>query len=585
MRFGPICTARQAGRSRIIACLLAVLVTGSVRGNESGKPGEVIPAKSMMAEESSIHLSGAGEVALHAIVESGELSDLRWPGFQNYRVEMSEFYASFPENLPWAHNSEPSPQALQIIQALKHAETKGLRPEDYDGPRWDERIQKLRQAGLEQESDLIRFDVALTVCTMRYISDLHNGRINPRLFHFDLDIGRHKFDLSEFLASKLVDAQDMRAALASVEPPFPAYRRTIAALNRYLELARQDDGQLLPVPPKVVKPGDPYAGTDGLAKRLRLLGDFPVNEESSFHGSIYQGNLVSAVKHFQERHGLDASGRIDTPTFKQLNTSLSRRVVQLELTLDRWRWLPHQFEKPPIVVNIPEFRLYAADEVYKAALTKKVVIGKAYQHKTPVFASEIKTVIFRPYWNVPFSIQKAEIVPKIKRDPSFLVANSYEIADRSGKVVSDGAVTAEIMESLQSGKLYVRQKPGPDNSLGLVKFEFPNPYDVFMHGTPAEQLFLRPRRDFSHGCIRVEDPAILAAWILSDMPEWTLEKIRDAMNGDQTIRVAITTPIPILILYGTAVVRENGEVQFFNDIYKYDADLERALSKDYPNLK
>jgi murein L,D-transpeptidase YcbB/YkuD len=533
------------------------------------------------ADSGHQQVTSAGVATLHALLDSGTLPQLRWPGFQNYQPEVKTFYSAFNDTLPWLRNSEPTPQALAIIQALEGAETKGLRPEDYDGPRWDERIEILRQKGPTTEPDLIRFDVALTVSAMRYISDLHIGRINPRLFHFGLDIDQKQFDLSGFLQLELVDAKDVNVVLGTVEPPFPAYHRTIDALNRYLELARRDDGDILPMPAKVVKPGDSYSGVALLAKRLQLVGDLSTQDEVSSTSLIYQGNLVTAVKHFQERHGLDSIGRIDTQTFKQLNTPLSRRVVQLQLTLDRWRWLPHQFERPPIVVNIPEFRVHADNEDYKWVLSMKVVVGKAYQHKTPVFANQIKSVIFRPYWNVPLSIQRAEILPHIEKNPSYLAENSYEIVDRSGHVVSEGAVTDELKDSLRSGKLAVRQRPGPDNALGLVKFEFPNPYDVYMHGTPAEQLFSRSRRDFSHGCIRVEDPVALAAWVLRDLPEWTVENIRSAMSGNETIRVNLKNPIPVLILYGTAVVKEDGEVQFFDDIYGYDADLERALNRDY----
>ncbi len=529
------------------------------------------------------HLTRAGTSRLRALLETADLPDLRWPGFQNYQEEVKEFYRAFNDTLPWIQDSEPTPQALAIIQSLKAAETKGLRPADYDGPMWDERIEALQQARSAPESDLLRFDVTLTVSTMRYVSDLHIGRVNPRLFHFGLDIDRKQFDLSEFLRLELVDAKDVSEVMETIEPPFPAYHRTIDALNRYLELARQDEGEPLPVPAKVVKPGDSYPGMALLAKRLRLVGDLSAQDEGSATGLIYQGGVVNAVRHFQERHGLDPSGRIDVQTFKQLNTPLSRRVVQLQLTLDRWRWLPHQFERPPIVVNIPEFRLHADNEDYQWALSMKVVVGRAYRHKTPVFANQIKSVIFRPYWNVPLSIQRAEILPHIEKNPSYLLENSYEIVDRSGHVVSEGAVTDELKNSLRSGQLAVRQRPGPDNALGLVKFEFPNPYDVYMHGTPAEQLFSRSRRDFSHGCIRVEDPVALAAWILRDKPEWTPEAIRNTMNGDETIQVDIKDPIPVLILYGTAVVKEDGEIQFFDDIYGYDAALERVLNEDYPN--
>ena len=242
--------------------------------------------------------------------------------------------------------------------------------------------------------------------------------------------------------------------------------------------------------------------------------------------------------------------------------------------------------RPPIIVNIPEFRLYAANEengvalsMNEVALSMKVVVGKAYRHKTPVFVSQMKSVIFRPYWNVPLGIQQDELLPHIEKDPSYLSENSYEVVDSSRKIITDGAVNDEIMEELRSGTLAIRQRPGFQNALGLVKFEFPNQFDIYMHGTPATQLFSRSRRDFSHGCIRVEDPVSLAAWVLRDEPEWTVEKIRTAMNGDETVRVNLEKPIPVLILYGTAIVTENGEVRFFDDIYEYDAELERALAK------
>jgi murein L,D-transpeptidase YcbB/YkuD len=212
----------------------------------------------------------------------------------------------------------------------------------------------------------------------------------------------------------------------------------------------------------------------------------------------------------------------------------------------------------------------------------KVVVGKAYRHQTPVFAREIRSVIFRPYWDVPSSILRAEVIPHLEKNPFYLAENSYEIVDKKGKVVSEGTLSHEIEEQLRSGALAVRQKPGPENALGLVKFEIPSRYDVYLHGTPATALFSRSRRDFSHGCIRVEDPVSLAAWVLRDKPGWTTDKIRTAMSGDKTIQVKLDKPIPVMILYSTAVVMEDGEVRFFDDIYGHDAALERALAKGYP---
>jgi murein L,D-transpeptidase YcbB/YkuD len=180
------------------------------------------------------------------------------------------------------------------------------------------------------------------------------------------------------------------------------------------------------------------------------------------------------------------------------------------------------------------------------------------------------------------SIQFAEMVPKISRDPNYLADHGFEVTTRDGTVVADDAVSDDVLSKLRSGSLAIRQKPGPKNALGLVKFIFPNRYDVYLHSTPEPALFLKARRDFSHGCIRVQDPVGLAAWVLRDKPGWTEDKIRAVMNGDQTLEVPLDRPIPVLILYTTAVVEPDGEVHFFRDIYGYDSAIDKALAKGYP---
>jgi L,D-transpeptidase YcbB len=532
--------------------------------------------------ETEQRLTPEGQTELRAFIEQGRLPDLNWPDFSHYRTEVAEFYDAFNGTLPWIRSNQPTPQARAIIKLLENAEIKGLRPDDYDAARWEGRLTDFAKPAAPPGSDLIRFDLALTVSTMRYVSDLHFGRVNPNLFHFKFDIGPGKLDLSQFIQQQIVNAADVKAVMDTVDPPFPTYRRTLAALSTYLDLARKDDGQPLPIPRKTVEPGDPYPGVPRLTRLLLLLGDLPEKETVPASETTYSGALVEAVKHFQGRHGLLPDGRLGVRTLRALNIPLSQRVTQLELTLERWRWMPHQFRVPPIVVNIPEFRLRAVDEKYRWALSMGVVVGRAYRHKTPVFASTIRSVTFRPYWNVPVEIQKKELVPLFEKDPGYLAQHSYEVVDNRGNVITDSTVSVEVMEQLRSGRLSVRQKPGPDNALGLVRFDFPNPYDVYMHGTPATELFLRPRRDFSHGCIRVEDPVALTEWVLRSNPDWGPDEIRAAMDGSETIRVEVAQPIPVLIVYGTVVVMENGDVHFFDDIYGYDAELERALATHHP---
>jgi len=191
-------------------------------------------------------------------------------------------------------------------------------------------------------------------------------------------------------------------------------------------------------------------------------------------------------------------------------------------------------------------------------------------------------VVLRPYWEVPYSITRAETVPHILRDPGYLAKENMEVVDSGQNVVSAGTVSGEVLDQLRAGKLFVRQQPGPKNSLGLVKFVFPNSYNVYMHDTPSTELFAKSRRDFSHGCIRLERPADLAAWVLRDNPGWTPQRIQAAMNGATTQQVNLAHPIPVLIVYATVVVPEDGLVHFYDDIYGHDAALEKALAKGYP---
>jgi murein L,D-transpeptidase YcbB/YkuD len=528
-------------------------------------------------------LSLQGETALRAIVDAGSLEDLRWPDFTDYRPAVRKFYELNGYDLAWVNSNGASDQALSLTGNLQHADSKGLQPEEYDGSRWGERLENLRGAITAPEMARVRFDVALTVSAMRYASDLHLGRVNPRHFNFGLDIEQKRCDLAEFLY-RVAEAQDVNSVLQEMEPPFEAYRRTQRALERYIRLAREHDEESLPPVQKVIKPGDHYPDAPRLARLLRELGDLP-NEATVPDVPIYQGILVDAVRRFQRRHGLQEDGWITQHTISELNVPLSQRVQQLQLTLERWRWIPHQFSQPPVVVNIPEFKLRVLDEKNNPAFIMNIVVGKAYQHRTPVFAKAMTYVVFRPYWDVPSSITRAELLPQIERDRRYLSIHDYEVVGLNGQVLNEEAISDDVLQQLRSGGLRIRQRPGINNALGLVKFVFPNEQDVYLHSTPMQELFSKPRRDFSHGCIRVEHAEELAEWVLRTKPGWTIDRIRATMNGEQTIRVDLDKPIPVLIVYGTAIVLPNGEVHFYDDIYGYDAELERTLSKGYPYPK
>jgi murein L,D-transpeptidase YcbB/YkuD len=529
------------------------------------------------------HLSPDGQATLRAIIQSGKLSELRWPDFSDYDKHVQKFYESYANSLPWVREMQPTAQARELISLLLKAEQEGLAAEDYDGPRWSDRLAKLKPSAPQpSEADAVRFDVALTVCVMRYTSDLRIGKVNPKHFEFGFDIETKKYNLPEFLKENVVDASDVAGVMAKVEPPYPGYQRTIQALHSYLEFAKEFDGNQLPAIQKPIAPGESYPGVPKLTRLLRLVGDLPADASVPADGTVYQAPLVEAVKNFQRRHGRAPDGRITTQTLADLNVPLTSRVRQMQLTLERWRWLPIGLHSAPIVANIPEFRLRAYDENYKSTLSMNVVVGKAYNHNTPVFSDTIQYVVFRPYWSVPNSIAKAEFLPKIAGDPDYLAKKGFEVVNGRQEVVTSGTVTSDMLAQLRAGKLFIRQTPGAKNSLGLVKFIFPNSYNVYMHDTPAQEFFAKSRRDFSHGCIRLEKPADLAAWVLRDNPGWNMDRVRAAMDGSPNQQVNLAHPIPVLIVYGTVVVTEDGVVHFYDDIYGHDAALEKVLAKGYP---
>ncbi len=519
--------------------------------------------------------------ALHGIVDAGRNADLHWPDFTSYKSEVAKLYESNGYSLLWIQSGRVRQQGLAVIEILQNADAKGLDPEDYDGSRWQARLLKLGQTPSEQ--DLVSFDTALTVSTMRYIRAVHCGRVSPKEFKFQLDMGGQQLPLADFIKTQVVNASDPAAEIQKLEPPFLGYRKLLALLPVYERYANQVEGEKLPTVTKTVRPGQPYAGVVRLGRFLQTIGDIPAAVQLNPNASIYDGALVEGVKHYQDRHGESPTGNLDPRTINELNTPPQVRIRQIKLTLERWRWIPHSFPQPPVVVNLPEYRVRAMNPDGTVAFYKNVIIGKAYGHKSPIFEKEIQYVVFRPYWDVTPSIQRNEIVPHIQKDPNYIGKHNFEVVTPQGEVITDNQVSPEVLEGIKTLHLMVRQKPGETNSLGLVKIIFPNPENVYLHGTDAPELFSQDVRDFSHGCIRVEKPADLVAWVLRNNPGWDLERVKAAMNGEKNnLQVNLVTRIPVLIVYGSATVNEENQIRFFDDIYGYDAELDKALAAGYP---
>ena len=370
----------------------------------------------------------------------------------------------------------------------------------------------------------------------RYLHDLHLGRVRARDLGFGVTVPVQDGALVAQALQDGIAAGRLASAVERLTPPLAQYRQLREMLARYRRLA-----------------SGPAPGT--LKEQLVAFGDLAaeadVNDE--------------AVKRFQARHGLEADGVIGRATTAALAVPPARRVRQIELAMERLRWLPQRSGRPLIAINIPMFRLWAWDaDAAEAspALAMNVIVGRAVRTQTPVFADEMTHLIFRPYWNVPRSILQNEVLPAMERDPGYLARHDME-----------------MVPGADGGAPRVRQRPGAKNSLGLVKFIFPNDADVYLHGTPARELFARSRRDFSHGCVRVADPPALALWLLKDQPAWTREAIEAAMNGTRTQQVNLSAPVPVLLYYLTALVSpDDGLLHFADDLYGHDAALERRLA-------
>ena len=477
----------------------------------------------------------------------------------------------------WSRDGHATPQAGAVLGELRRAELYGLESQSYAA----ERGASLEPPAATAPDDAwARFDVALSAATLRFVRDLHYGRVDPAAAGFRLEAGTEELDLAAALAT-LAPTADVSATLATFEPPFHHYALLKSALVKYLSLAQQPELKRLPAPTAALKPGDPWAGAPALRRLLIALGDLPAGSVATTAEPTFDAELSAGVRAWQTRHGLAPDGVLGKATWATLTTPFAQRVRQIDLTLERWRWLP-AFRTPPIIVNIPQFQLFAfrtTEDRVADILQMGVIVGRTYpKTQTPVFEGDMRYVVIRPYWDVPYSITTGELLPKIRANPAYLTAQRLEIV--RGQQDSSPTVppTPENLDALAAGKLRLRQLPGEDNALGLIKFMFPNNCNVYLHSTPAHRLFNEPVRAFSHGCIRVSDPVALAEQVLKNAPgDWSREKIEAAMQGTQTLRVNLTQPINVLILYGTALATEAGPILFFDDIYGYDRKLEQKL--------
>lgn len=505
--------------------------------------------------------------------------------------------AAFAADGPlWIEGERPGPQALQAVERLAGAAGHGLDPQDYGADALRQRVASALQGPPLADAAAAALEQALTAAMERYLSHLHRGRIDPRQAYPKVSLPRHDdFDAAVALRLALAAGRLEQAELAAV-PRLPLYGNLRQSLAAYRGLADHEAWQQplppLPRPPgsRVAKlePGQPYAGLAGLAQRLVALGDLVVPAPTARVASAaqaatavptYDAALVEAVQRFQQRHGLKEDGIVGAATWKQLQVKPAERVRQIELALERLRWTPLLQGPRMIAINIPEFvlRAYEVEEGrVHLRQSMKVIVGRAAATRTPLFDEDLRFIEFSPYWNVPPSIARSELVPRLRRDPGHFAREGFEFVGPGGRVTT--TLTPALLDSVLAAKQRLRQRPGPRNALGDIKFVLPNSDAIFLHHTPSTQLFDRDRRDFSHGCIRLEQPVALASFVLKGMPEWTEERIRAAMAAGRSTTLRVNEPVRVVITYGTALVK-GGRTYFYEDIYGHDRQLDAALRR------
>ena len=493
-----------------------------------------------------------------------------------------QFYERRKYEPAWTRNAAPRAKMKDLTDALREVAREGLDPELYGVSLLDQKLGEGNDGFLTKKGfvpkEAATLDVWLTYLYMKVASDLADGLSD--LAHADQrwQIKPEKSDPLERL-EKALEQGTIAQSLFDLVPNTPEYQAMRKTLAEYREQASKGGWPKVAANLKPLKPGQRSPHVRAIAARLAASGDFngAIPSEAT-EPAVYDAALVEAVKRFQRRHGLQDDGIVSAAVVSELNVPIEQRISQIALNMERWRWLPRDLGNRYILVNIPDMRLDVWENG-RVPLSMRVVVGKP-EWPTPIFNDEMTHVVFSPYWNVPPNIAKDETLPSIMKDPAFLVRNNMEVVDKSGRAIDPASI-----DWMDPSSFRFRQRPGSDNALGLVKFMFPNQFDVYLHDTPADSLFGRETRLFSHGCIRVEKPKELASYVLRDQPEWTAERIRAAMHAGEEKHVKLRESIPVYIGYWTARVSHDGLAQFRADAYGIDGRLTTLVDDRLRRLK
>ena len=500
----------------------------------------------------------------------------------NSQLENSDAVISFYEDRDyeevWSNNGKINDLAEEFLEEIEAVKYDGLNPQDYNLAQINEFFEEIQNKRriLKPKStpELVDLDLLMTDAFFKLSHDLEVGKISSQSqdSYWKLEAKEAKANYNELL-QEIADGEDIQDGLASLYPKMDMYTKGREVLKDLYEKHEEDTLTWQQVSfDQSLKVGDVHQSIPGLRERLQFWGfldEYETEDEQLFDSTMWEG-----LKRYQMENGMNPDGAIGDLTTEFLNNSTEKLIEIASVNMERMRWMPEiEWDKELVLVNIANYQLDYLTEG-DTALTAKVIVGKEY-NESPVFTAPMSYIVFSPYWNIPPSITNGEIIPSVQKNGNYLSEKNMEVVSNSGEVVNPKSVSWSGKDA-DNFPYRIRQKPGGSNSLGLVKFMFPNDYNIYIHDTPARSLFARETRALSHGCIRIQNPDKFAKILLKD-DQWTDEKIHAAMNQDNEEVVQLDRKVPVLLLYLTFWADENGEGHFRPDIYNRDAALIKEL--------
>jgi murein L,D-transpeptidase YcbB/YkuD len=488
---------------------------------------------------------------------------------------VGKFYGARNERPAWLDGATLKPEAVQLLGSLTAMSKEGIDPARYqaDSLAAAATIFRTKRYGAKPPvAELARWDVRMTHSFLLAARDSRDGRVPREGLDPSWKPKRRREDLVKIL-DRAVKHGEPRTALAELTPRGQGYLRLREALARYRDIAAAGGWPTVPHG-EDLRRGASGALVTKLRRRLAISGDLEAGAKSD----RFDRELESAVQAFQRRHGLDPSGKVDAPTREALNVPVAARVRQMELNLERWRWLPDTLGEPRVEVNLPDFTLGVRDSG-RTVIAMRVVVGRV-SSPTPIFSNAITYLEVNPVWRLPLRIVAREIVPLLAKDHEYLAKQNMVVTYREGADTTtlDPARLDWSVSTDSISPYLITQRAGPDNPLGRIKLMCPNPYDVYLHDTPAHGLFQARFRALSHGCVRLEQPVELADRVLSGQIE--PDTLAAFVQRGQWKRISLKKKMPVHFLYWTAWVDDEGKVQFRKDVYGLDRRLEAALRGD-----